>query len=231
MPCCGSASLWCGSGFCFSLRYLRIRTGSYLSLWCGTGSCLSIWCGSGSYRNTSPYLGSLMLKNDPLRLPPFHFNADPDPTFCFDADPDPAFHFDADPDPASQNDADPDPASENDADPGPQHSYSLLFKCNEVPTYLTLNWIFSLSVAGWRCQPPWDCGTWYDRLGRLAPLPRSGRSSIRSVALRQHRRLVSFLIHFATLIGFKQRQSAVDIINHFNFKALIFWEKVKWRVH
>ncbi len=35
-------------------------------------------------------------KMTPLRLPPFHF----------DADPDPAFHFDADPDPASQNDAD-----------------------------------------------------------------------------------------------------------------------------
>jgi hypothetical protein len=40
-----------------------------------------------------------MLQNDPVRLPPFHF----------DADPDPAFHFDADPHPASQNDTDPDP--------------------------------------------------------------------------------------------------------------------------
>ncbi len=40
-----------------------------------------------------------MLQNDPLRLPPFHF----------DADPDPALHFDADPDPASHNVADPDP--------------------------------------------------------------------------------------------------------------------------
>ncbi len=38
-----------------------------------------------------------------LRLPPFHFDADPDPAFHFDADPDLAFHFDAD--------ADPDPAS------------------------------------------------------------------------------------------------------------------------
>jgi hypothetical protein len=38
-----------------------------------------------------------LLQNDPLRLPPFHF----------DADPDPACHFDADLDPASQNDADP----------------------------------------------------------------------------------------------------------------------------
>jgi hypothetical protein len=36
-----------------------------------------------------------MLQNDPLRLFPFHF----------DADPDAAFHFDADPDRASQNDA------------------------------------------------------------------------------------------------------------------------------
>jgi hypothetical protein len=38
-----------------------------------------------------------MLQNDSKRLPPFHF----------DADPDPAFHFDAVPDPASQNAADP----------------------------------------------------------------------------------------------------------------------------
>jgi hypothetical protein len=36
-----------------------------------------------------------MLQNDPLMLPPFHFDADPDPAFHFDADPDPAFHFDA----------------------------------------------------------------------------------------------------------------------------------------
>ncbi len=67
-----------------------------------------------------------MLQNDPLRLPPFHFDADPDPTFHFDADPetafqfdaDPAFHFDADPDPASQNDAD---YCNVDPDPDPQH--------------------------------------------------------------------------------------------------------------
>jgi hypothetical protein len=32
-----------------------------------------------------------MLQNDPVRLPPFHFDADPDP--------DPAFKFDADLDP------------------------------------------------------------------------------------------------------------------------------------
>jgi hypothetical protein len=38
-----------------------------------------------------------MLKNDPLRLPPFHFDADPDPAFHCDADPYPAFQFDADP--------------------------------------------------------------------------------------------------------------------------------------
>ncbi len=45
-----------------------------------------------------------MLQNNPLRLPPFHFDADPDPAFHFDVDPDP--------DPASQIDqidADPDP--------------------------------------------------------------------------------------------------------------------------
>jgi hypothetical protein len=34
-----------------------------------------------------------MRKNDHLRLPLFHFDADPD------ADSDPAFHFDADPEP------------------------------------------------------------------------------------------------------------------------------------
>jgi hypothetical protein len=43
-----------------------------------------------------------MLQNDPLRLPAFHFDADPDLAFHFDADPDPAFHFDADPDQVSQ---------------------------------------------------------------------------------------------------------------------------------
>ncbi len=42
-----------------------------------------------------------MFQNDLLRLPPFHFDADPDL--------DPAFDFYADLDPASQNDADPDP--------------------------------------------------------------------------------------------------------------------------
>jgi hypothetical protein len=30
-----------------------------------------------------------MLQNDPLRLPPFHFDANPDPAFLFDADVDP----------------------------------------------------------------------------------------------------------------------------------------------
>jgi hypothetical protein len=36
-----------------------------------------------------------MLQNDPIRLPPFHFYADPapDPVFQFDADPEIAFHF------------------------------------------------------------------------------------------------------------------------------------------
>ncbi len=55
-----------------------------------------------------------MLQSDPLRLPPFHFDADSDPSFHFDADSDPdlAFHFAEDPDPAFQNDADPDTASQ-----------------------------------------------------------------------------------------------------------------------
>jgi hypothetical protein len=48
-----------------------------------------------------------MLQNDLLKLPLFHFDADPDTDSAFyfdaDADPDPAFQFDAD--------ADPDPAS------------------------------------------------------------------------------------------------------------------------
>jgi hypothetical protein len=37
--------------------------------------------------NFFPYLDPTMLQNDPLRLPPFHFDADPDPVFHFDADP------------------------------------------------------------------------------------------------------------------------------------------------
>jgi hypothetical protein len=36
-----------------------------------------------------PESDPLMLQNDPLRLPTFHFDADPDPAFPFDADPDP----------------------------------------------------------------------------------------------------------------------------------------------
>ncbi len=43
-----------------------------------------------------PDLYPPMLQNDPLRLPPFHFGADPDLAFHFGADLDPAFHFDAD---------------------------------------------------------------------------------------------------------------------------------------
>ncbi len=54
-----------------------------------------------------PDFGPLMLQNDPLRLPHFHFDADPDPAFQIDADPDPDFHFYADPDQVSKNDADP----------------------------------------------------------------------------------------------------------------------------
>jgi hypothetical protein len=41
-------------------------------------------------------------KNDPLRLPTFHFDTDPDPDPAFyfddDLDPNPTFHFDPDPD-------------------------------------------------------------------------------------------------------------------------------------
>ncbi len=68
----------------------------------------------GPNRNTNffPDLDAPMvqLQSDPLRPPPFHFDADPDPAFHFDADAeDPAVHFDAytdadpDPDPTSQN--------------------------------------------------------------------------------------------------------------------------------
>jgi hypothetical protein len=48
-----------------------------------------------------------MIENDPLKVPPFHFDADPDPAFHFDADADPI------PDPASPFDADADPGSSN----------------------------------------------------------------------------------------------------------------------
>ncbi len=44
-----------------------------------------------------------MLKNDHLRLPTFHFDADPDLAFHFDADPDTAFHLNEDPDPQHCN--------------------------------------------------------------------------------------------------------------------------------
>jgi hypothetical protein len=52
-----------------------------------------------------------MLQNDPLRLTPLQFDADPDLAFHLDTDPESAFHVDADPD------ADLDPASQNDAVP------------------------------------------------------------------------------------------------------------------
>jgi hypothetical protein len=42
----------------------------------------------------SPDVSPPTLLSDPLSLPPFHFDADPDPAFRFDAE--------ADPDPASQ---------------------------------------------------------------------------------------------------------------------------------
>jgi hypothetical protein len=64
-----------------------------------------------------------MLQNHPLKLPPFHFAADPDPAFHFDADadPDPVIHFDAD--------ANPDPASQIDADPNVDPQHWLLIIC------------------------------------------------------------------------------------------------------
>ncbi len=58
-----------------------------------------------------------MLQNGPLRFPPFHFGADPDPVLHFD--PDPALHLD--PDPAFHLDGDQDPAYKNDAHPEPQY--------------------------------------------------------------------------------------------------------------
>jgi hypothetical protein len=52
--------------------------------------------------DSDPDLVAPMLQNDPLRLLPFDFDADPDPgcAFFFDADPD------QNEDPTSQNDAD-----------------------------------------------------------------------------------------------------------------------------
>ncbi len=47
----------------------------------------------------SPDVDPPMLQNDPLRLPPFHFAADPDPTCHSSADPDPSFQNDAELDP------------------------------------------------------------------------------------------------------------------------------------
>jgi hypothetical protein len=61
-----------------------------------------------------------MLQNDPLNVPPVHFDVDavPDPAFHIDADSDPAVHFDADPDPASQLMR---IQMDLDLDPDPQH--------------------------------------------------------------------------------------------------------------
>jgi hypothetical protein len=42
-----------------------------------------------------------MPQNDPLRLQPFHFDADPDPAFHFD--PDTTFPSDTDPDPVKSS--------------------------------------------------------------------------------------------------------------------------------
>jgi hypothetical protein len=74
-----------------------------------------------------------MLQNDPVRLPPFHF----------DADPDPAFHFDADQDPASKNDADP--------GPDPQHYCS---KTLLIDTLLTVLFVIYPMLCMVLMQPP-----------------------------------------------------------------------------
>ncbi len=98
--CCGSASLLYGSGSSFSL-WCGSEYGSYLSIWCGSGSYISIRSWSRSYRYHSLF-SRFEPSNAPkwpsLKLPLFHF----------DADPDPALHFAGYSDPASQNDADPD---------------------------------------------------------------------------------------------------------------------------
>jgi hypothetical protein len=74
---------------------------------------MRIRSGSGSYHSSFADLDLTMLQSDPIRLPPFLYDANPDP--------DPAFHFvvDPDPDPASHCAAAPDPylASQNDPDP------------------------------------------------------------------------------------------------------------------
>ncbi len=64
---------------------------------------------------TFPRFGHSIAPKRPPRLPPYHFDADPDPAFHFDADPNPAFHFNTDRDPDFHFDADsvPDPASQN----------------------------------------------------------------------------------------------------------------------
>ncbi len=78
-----------------------------------------------------------MLRNDPLGLPLFRFDADPDSDLQFDADPDSALQFDADPDSALQFDADQDPASQNGryllihADPDPQHCFLLILRSKQ----------------------------------------------------------------------------------------------------
>ncbi len=51
--------------------------------WCESGILLPRLCGFGSYQSFFPDLDPI-LQNDPLRLPPFHFDADPDPQHCYD---------------------------------------------------------------------------------------------------------------------------------------------------
>ncbi len=91
--CCGSASLWSGSGFSLSLWF-----------WSGSRSCLSLWCGSRSYLhfdadpdpNPDPSFSRLKTlekcSNRLIYILACHLQTDADPN------PDPAYHFDADPD-------------------------------------------------------------------------------------------------------------------------------------
>jgi len=83
-----------------------------------------------------------VLQNDPLRLPPFNFDADPDRAFHCDADPETAFQFDADP--AFHFDADPETAFRFDADPCGSRSrsatllYAFLSQCQCLCPYISL---------------------------------------------------------------------------------------------
>jgi hypothetical protein len=104
--CCGSGSHCCGPDHidvdpdpAFHLMRIRILPFTLIRI-------RILPFNPDSKNHLYPDFDPSLIQNDPLRLPPFHFDADSDPAFPFDADTDPAFHYDADPDPASQNDDD-----------------------------------------------------------------------------------------------------------------------------